>query len=71
MASSDTYDGHKELANQHPSGPDEEESPAPDSINKLNTEDRHDSIDNIANNSVVRKRIVSDVKRAAAQGKIT
>jgi hypothetical protein len=52
-----TDDGNDEFADTHSSSADEEEFSSPNTVNELNTENRHDGINDICYNPAVGKEI--------------
>jgi hypothetical protein len=52
MSDSNTHNSHHEFADTHSNGPKEEKSSTADSVDELNADDGHDSIDDICNNPV-------------------
>lgn len=51
-ADGDSDDGDDELTQAHANGTNEEQLPASDAVDELDTDDGHDGVDNIRDNSV-------------------
>lgn len=56
MANSNTHNSHHEFADTHSGGPKEKKSSTANSVNELTTDNGHDSIHDIGNNPVGRKK---------------
>ena len=57
VTSCNTHNGNDEFADTHSSSANEKELSTPDSVNELDTENRHDGINDICYNSAVGRKL--------------